>query len=125
MAFRASSQPVGDPFVLPATVSTSYRRLEHDRLPPNHQHRLVALVEYPDGMLTLRELAEVLEGDAASGEALIAMTDEEGKTVQYRTVDKQFEDTVNWFVAYGSTEGWSIINLTQDTHPFHGHLVQF
>jgi FtsP/CotA-like multicopper oxidase with cupredoxin domain len=125
MEFRVSSQPVGDPFVLPATLSSSYRRLKHDRLPPDHQHRLVALVEYPDGMLTLREQAEVQEGEATAGEALIAITDEQGKTVQYRTVAKQFEDTVNWFVAYGSTEVWSIINLTQDTHPFHVHLVQF
>ncbi len=124
MEFRVSPQPVDDSFVLPATLSTSYRRLEHDRLPPDHQHRLVALVEYPDGMLTLRELAEVLEGDAA-GEALIVIADEQGKTVQYRTVARQFEDTVNWFVAYGSTEVWSIINLTEDTHPFHVHLVQF
>ena len=92
---------------------------------PDHQHRLVALVEYPDGMLTLRELAEVLEGDGAAGEALIVIADERGKTVQYRTVAKQFEDTVNWFIAYGSTEVWSIINLTEDTHPFHVHLVQF
>jgi FtsP/CotA-like multicopper oxidase with cupredoxin domain len=125
MEFRVSPQPVDDPFVLPATLSTSYRRLEHDRLPPDHQHRLVALVEYPDGMLTLRELAEVLEGDAAAGEALIVIADEQGKTVQYRTVARQFEDTVNWFVAYGSTEVWSVINLTEDTHPFHVHLVQF
>ncbi len=103
MEFRVSSQPVDDPFVLPATLSSSYRRLEYDPLPPSlpvpfaplarkqqtgFQHRLVGLVEYPDGMLTLRELAEVLEGDAASGEALIAMTDEQGKTVQYRTVAK-------------------------------------
>jgi spore coat protein A len=125
MEFRVSPQPVDDPFVLPATLATSYRRLEHDRLPPDHQHRLVALVEYPGGMLTLRELAEVLEGDAAAGEALIVIADEQGKTVQYRTVARQFEDTVNWFVAYGSTEVWSIINLTEDTHPFHVHLVQF
>src|SRR5258706_5967931 len=125
MGFRVSPQLVDDPFVLPATLSTSYRRLEHDQLPPDHQHRLVALVEYPDGMLTLLELAEVLEGDAAAGEALIVIADEQGKTVQYRTVARQFEDTVNWFVAYGSTEVWSIINLTEDTHPFHVHLVQF
>jgi FtsP/CotA-like multicopper oxidase with cupredoxin domain len=125
MEFRVSPQPVDDPFVLPATLSTSYRRLEHDRLPPDHQHRLVALVEYPAGMLTLRELAAVLEGDAAAGEALIVIADEQGKTVRYRTIARQFEDTVNWFVAYGSTEVWSIINLTEDTHPFHVHLVQF
>jgi o-aminophenol oxidase len=36
-----------------------------------------------------------------------------------------FEDTVNWFVEYGSTEVWNILNLTEDTHPFHVHLVQF
>src|SRR3984893_9074058 len=52
MEFRVSSQPVDDPFVLPPTLSTSYHRLEHDQLPPNHQHRLVALVEYPDGMFS-------------------------------------------------------------------------
>ena len=125
MEFRVSSQPVDDPFVLPTTLSPSYRRLEHDRLPPDHQHRVVAMVEYPDGMLTFRELAEVPDGDAAAGEVLIATADEQGKTVRYRTIARQFEDTVNWFVAYGSTEVWSILNLTEDTHPFHVHLVQF
>ncbi len=28
-------------------------------------------------------------------------------------------------MAYGSTELWCILNLTEDTHPFHVHLVQF
>src|SRR5216683_1005852 len=125
MEFRVSSQPVDDPFVLPPTLSSSYRRLEHDRLPPAHQHRVVAMVEYPDGMLTFHELAEVSNGDAVSGEALIVIADEQGKTVRYRTIAQHFEDTVNWFVAYGSTEVWSIVNLTEDTHPFHVHLVQF
>jgi FtsP/CotA-like multicopper oxidase with cupredoxin domain len=132
MEFRVSSQPVDDPFVLPATLSSSYRRLEYDRLSPSlpvpqtgFQHRVVAMVEYPDGMLTFHELAEVLDGDAAAGEALITIADEQGKTVRYRTIAKQFEDTVNWFVAYGSTEFWNILNLTEDTHPFHVHLVQF
>ncbi len=125
MEFRVSSQLVDDPFVLPATLSSSYRRLAHDRLPPAHQHRVVAMVEYPDGMLTFHELAEVPDGDAAAGEALMVIADEQGKTVRYRTIARQFEDTVNWFVAYGSTEVWSILNLTEDTHPFHVHLVQF
>src|SRR6266849_4589270 len=125
MEFRVSSQPVDDPFVLPATLSSSYRRLEHDRLPPAHQHRVVAMVEYPDGMLTFRELAEVSNGDAVSGEALIVIADEQGKTGRYHTVASHFEDTVNWFIEYGSTEVWNILNLTEDTHPFHVHLVQF
>src|SRR5207245_7720019 len=109
----------------PATLSWSCGRLEHDRLRPAHQHRVVAMVEYPDGMLTFRELAEVSDGDAVAGEALMAIADEQGKTGRYRTIAKQFEDTVNWFVAYGSTEVWSILNLTEDTHPFHVHLVKF
>src|SRR5258707_15093096 len=83
------------------------------------------MVEYPDGMLTFHELAEVLDGDAAAGEALITIADEQRKTGRYRTIAKQFADTVNWFVAYGSTEVWNILNLTEDTHPFHGHLVQY
>jgi FtsP/CotA-like multicopper oxidase with cupredoxin domain len=125
MEFRVSSQPVDDPFVLPAALFSSYRRLEHDRLPPAHQHRVVALVEYPDGMLTFHELAEVPDIEAVAEEALLAIVDDQGKTVRYRTIAQQFEDTVNWFVTYGSTEVWSVCNLTEDTHPFHVHLVQF
>jgi FtsP/CotA-like multicopper oxidase with cupredoxin domain len=125
MEFRVSSQPVDDPFLLPTVLSSSYRRLEPDRLPPARQHRVVAMVEYPKGMLIFQELAEVPNGEAAAGEALMAIADEQGKTRRYRTIARQFEDTVNWFVAYGSTEVWSILNLTEDTHPFHVHLVQF
>jgi spore coat protein A len=125
MEFRVSSQPVDDPFLLPTTLSSSYRRLDPDRLPPDHQQRVTAMVEYPEGMLIFQELAEVPDGDVAAGEALMAITDEQGKTRHYRTIARQFEETVNWFVAYGSTEVWSILNLTEDTHPFHVHLVQF
>jgi len=125
MEFRVSSQPVDDPFVLPTSLSSSYRSLEHDRLSPAHQHRVVAMVEYPDGMLTFHELDRVPDGEAAVGEALITIANEQGNTTRYRTIAQHFEDTVNWFVAYGSTEVWSVLNLTEDTHPFHVHLVQF
>ena len=125
MEFRVSSQPVEDLFVLPTVLSPSYRRLAHDRLPPAHRHRIVAMVEYPDGMLTFHELALVRSGEATGGETLLAVTDERGITKRYRTVATHFEDTVNWLVAYGSTEVWSVLNLTEDTHPFHVHLVQF
>ena len=36
-----------------------------------------------------------------------------------------FEDTTNWMVAYGTTEAWRFLNLTEDTHPMHVHLVHF
>src|SRR5712692_8037551 len=107
MEFRVSSQPVEDPFVLPVTLSSSYRRLAPDRLPPAHQHRMVAMVEYPDGMLTFHELDRVPDGEAAKGEAIITIADAQGTTARYRTIAQHFEDTVNWFAAYGSTEVWS------------------
>jgi FtsP/CotA-like multicopper oxidase with cupredoxin domain len=125
MEFRVSSQPVEDPFVLPTVLSPSYRRLTHDRLAPLHRHRIVAMVEYPAGMLTFHELAQVPEGEAMAGEALLAVTDEQGTIRRYRTVATHFEDTVNWYIAFGSTEVWHVLNLTEDTHPFHVHLVQF
>jgi len=95
MEFRVSSQPVEDPFVLPTVLSSSYRRLTHDRLAPRHRHRVVAMVEYPDGLLTFHELALVRDGETTAGEALLAVTDEQGATRQYRTVATHFEDTVN------------------------------
>ena len=36
-----------------------------------------------------------------------------------------FEDTTNWMVVYGTTEAWRFLNLTEDTHPMHVHLVHF
>jgi FtsP/CotA-like multicopper oxidase with cupredoxin domain len=58
-------------------------------------------------------------------EPLISVTDEHGVTTRYRIVARHFEDTVNWFVAYGAMEVWRFLNLTEDTHPMHVHLVQF
>jgi len=83
------------------------------------------MVEYPDGMLTFHELDRVPDGEAAKGEAIITIADAQGTTARYRTIAQHFEDIVNWFVAYGSTEVWSVLNLTEDTHPFQVHLVQF
>jgi hypothetical protein len=40
---------------LPTVLSPSYRRLTHDHLPTDRRHRIVAMVEYPDGMLTFHE----------------------------------------------------------------------
>jgi FtsP/CotA-like multicopper oxidase with cupredoxin domain len=123
MEFRVSRRRANDPFTLPQRL-TSFRRMRHDQLPPAHVERLVALVE-DQGTLTLRELDEVAGGNGRPGEPIIEVTDDQGVTTLYRTVAMYFEDTTNWFVAYGSTEVWKILNLTEDTHPFHVHLVQF
>jgi FtsP/CotA-like multicopper oxidase with cupredoxin domain len=86
---------------------------------------MVAMVVYPAGMLTFHELALVRSAEATAGEARLSVTDEQGTTRQYRTVATHFEETVNWYIAYGSTEVWHVLNVTEDTHPFHVHLVQF
>jgi spore coat protein A len=85
---------------------------------------MVALVEYPAGMLTLRELAAVPDG-ASTDAPLIIVVDDGGRATRYRTLAAHFEDTTNWFIPYGTTEVWMILNLTADMHPFHVHLVQF
>ena len=122
MQFRVAARSVDDPFVLPAALSRSYRRLTLEQIPASAVRRMVALVEQ-DGMLLLFELAPV--DGAGPEESLIRVTDDHGVTTPYRVVARHFEDTVNWFVAYGATEVWRFLNLTEDTHPMHVHLVQF
>jgi spore coat protein A len=124
MEFRVGSRRVDDPFALPRRLS-SFRRLTAQQLPPGHVRRLVALVEEENGVLTLHELEAVAAGFERPGQRLIAVTDDQGATTRYRTVAKYFEDTVNWFVAYGAVEAWQFLNLSEDTHPMHVHLVHF
>jgi FtsP/CotA-like multicopper oxidase with cupredoxin domain len=124
MEFRVAPRRVDDPFTLPRRLS-SFRRLSPDRLPSDAVQRLVALVEEPDGALTLHELAEGRPDEGPPHAPTIAVTDESGATTRYRTAARMFQDTTNWFVASGSTEVWKVLNLTEDTHPFHVHLVQF
>jgi spore coat protein A len=38
---------------------------------------------------------------------------------------KHWADPVTEIVKRGTTEIWSFVNLTQDTHPIHLHMVQF
>jgi spore coat protein A len=119
LEFRVAARDADDAFVLPRRLA-SLRRL-----PPASMQRLAALVEEADGMLTLHELAEVRTGEERPGEPLIAVTDDRGATTRYRTVAARFEDTTNWFVAFGTTEVWRFLNLSADTHPMHVHLVHF
>jgi spore coat protein A len=129
MEFRVATRVVDDPFALPVALSNSYHRLTGEQIPRGAVRRIVALVEQ-SGMLLLYELAPAPPDVAAPGvavpdEPLISVTDDKGVTTPYRVVARHFEDTVNWFVAYGATEVWRFLNLTEDTHPMHVHLVQF
>jgi len=38
---------------------------------------------------------------------------------------KRWRDPVTETVKLGATEAWSLVNLTEDTHPIHLHLVRF
>ncbi|MBN3927916.1 multicopper oxidase domain-containing protein [Nostoc sp. NMS4] len=104
-----------------------------------HNHRWIALVEFPIGNLLFRELEEVTSDENtanATGLPLIAIETRipksqqtpNGSTIEttwYRTVAMHFHDTVNIQVPYDSWEIWNILNLTGDTHPIHVHLVEF
>lgn len=125
MEFRVGAEVVGDPFRLPAHLAGSFTRVTHDDLPANHKHRTVGLVER-DGMLQLWELAET---DPPTGkppvDGIVQVTGADGKVLTYKRMAAMLEDAVNWFPAYGAWEVWRILNLTEDTHPFHVHLVRF
>ena len=124
LQFRVAPQDADDPFVLPSSLAASYRRVTEDEVPPGAARRLVGLVEV-EGVLTLRELARVPSYEVGEAEPTVTIVDDRGATTRYRVVARHFHDTVNWFVAYGSTEVWQFLNLSEDTHPMHVHLVQF
>jgi len=123
MEFRVSADAVEDTFALPDVLS-DVRRTECPKFDHGYVERFVALVWEPDGALRLRELAELAPGEESHG-PIVELVDERGVTSRYRTLAKDFSGATNWFVAYGSTEVWKVLNLSIDTHPFHIHLVNF
>lgn len=125
MEFRVSPQWTDDPFTMPARLS-GFRRTTAAEVPADSVHRMVALVKHEVDGRDMFMLHELLPSPApAADEPLISIQDESGAVVNYRTVAKRFEDTVNFMVAEGSTEVWHFLNLTKSTHPMHVHLVQF
>jgi len=123
MEFRVNSKNTGKSFAtlnLPNPLS-NFTRFTHNT--PHTQHRWIALVEDGDmHMLTLRELLPV---DGAYVGPVVEINDGVKPTARFRVAAKHFEDTVNFFVEAGATEIWKFINLTEDVHPLHVHLVQF
>jgi len=124
MQFHVSEKQTGSSFEtleLPDPLSPSYVRLSHDM--PHTAHRWVALVEDGDShMLTLREMIPV--SDTYTGSA-IEVQDGDNGIKRFRVAARDFPDTVNFFVAEGATEVWKFINLSEDVHPIHIHLVRF
>jgi len=124
MQFRVADEEPHSSFEtldLPDPLSPSFVRLSHDM--PHTAHRWVALVEDGDAhMLTLRELLPV--SDAYMG-PVIEIQDGNNGLKRFRVAAHDFPDTVNFFVAAGATEVWKFINLSEDVHPIHVHLVRF
>jgi spore coat protein A, manganese oxidase len=56
---------------------------------------------------------------------LTERVDTEGKSLGVRINDKGYDDPVTEFPILGSLEIWRFINMTDDAHPMHLHMVQF
>lgn len=124
MQFRVSDGDEHSSFAtlaLPNPLSPSFVRLSHDM--PHSAHRWVALVEDSDmHMLTLRELVPVENTYTGS---VLEIQDGNNGLKRFRVAARDFTDSVNFFVAEGATEVWKFINLSEDVHPIHVHLVRF
>ena len=123
MEFRVDNQNTNKSFAnlnLPNPLS-DFTRLSHTTA--HSEHRWAALVEdTTNHMLTLRELVPV---DAAYAGPVVEINDGAKATARFRVAARHFEDMVNFFVTAGTTEIWKFVNLTEDVHPMHVHLVQF
>jgi len=56
---------------------------------------------------------------------LTERTDAQGRSLGVRINEKGYDDPVVEFPKLGSIERWRFINMTDDAHPMHLHLVQF
>jgi spore coat protein A, manganese oxidase len=68
----------------------------------------------PEIQATRTRLMTLNEFDGDNGEAMVMLLNR-----------KHWADPVTEIVKRGTTEIWSFVNLTQDTHPIHLHMVQF
>jgi spore coat protein A len=76
---------------------------------------------------TLRDVPRFSDSDAAHARTLTL--DEYSDCVATPMLmllnGKRWHDPVTETIKLGSTEAWSLLNLTEDTHPIHLHLVRF
>lgn len=123
MEFRVNAQSSGKNFAnlnLPNPLS-DFVRLNHNM--PHTEHRWVALVE--DSNLHVLTLNELVPVDASYAGPVVEIKDGVKPTERFRVGARRFEDAVNFFITAGETEVWKFVNLTEDVHPLHVHLVQF
>ena len=68
----------------------------------------------PETQAIRTRLLTLNEFDGDNGEAMVMLLNR-----------KHWTDPVTEIVKRGTTEIWSLANLTQDTHPIHLHMVRF
>jgi len=76
--------------------------------------KLRTIERIDESMAVRRRLMTLNEFDGDDGEAMVMLLNR-----------KHWVDPVTEFVKLDSTEIWSFVNLTQDTHPIHLHMVRF
>jgi spore coat protein A len=127
MQFRVNAKPVQDRFRLPATLSPSFKRLTHDTLPPDHEHRWLVLTLVQGRHPELWEMVEIDEAPANMPVDGIVQVQRPGAPAPttLRRVSRVFEDAANFYVKHDGWEQWKFLNLSPVGHPMHVHLVSF
>jgi spore coat protein A len=83
---------------------------DNSRLPPT----LRPVVRIPEAQAIRTRLMTLNEFDGDNGDAMVMLLNR-----------KHWADPVTEIMKLGTTEIWSLANLTQDTHPIHLHMVRF
>ena len=75
----------------------------------------------------LRSITRIKESDAARNRMLTLneFDSDNGEAMVMLLNRKHWRDPVTEIVKLNDTEIWSLVNLTQDTHPIHLHMVRF
>ncbi|MFI2242268.1 multicopper oxidase family protein [Streptomyces chrestomyceticus] len=129
MQFRVGTEPVADPFVLPAVTAPSFARIALDEL-PGYTRRLVVLTPpgpIGKGHAEMWEMREIpTAGARTPAEGIIQIRGADGKLRTYRRAARSFDDALGHLVERDSWEQWSFLNLGgAGMHPMHIHLMDF
>ncbi|MFJ7159151.1 multicopper oxidase family protein [Streptomyces sp. NPDC101118] len=127
MQFRVADQRPSGRFVLPETLSPTFKRLTHEDVPHDRAPRWVVVVG--PGSTNVPELWEMEEVDPAGltfpAAGVVQVRDAEGAVVTLRRTAMAYDDGNAFTVAHGSTEIWKYLNLAASPHPMHIHLSHF
>ncbi len=119
MEFRVANRRPDNDFTLPAVVSPSFVRINHDAIPADHEHRLVMTMVGGGDHAQMWEMEQ--DPDAKPGTEGVVQLDDK----IYRRVARMPDDAVNFFAKLGGWEMWRFVNVAPALHPMHIHLMRF